>query len=431
MQKRGLFSQGFEKTMAAERQALMRDQESVRTFDRDRLGALRNFPVQLALEFDSRRMGALTFGDFARFALETGVFYSEREKRENYPEVMLRELRKYFLYLDTDKDGLISLLDADRQGNINDFSRMDAFYKPALQKGKPYASGKNGDAQSIIAKAAKLHMDCRLESIIKSREALEHAGAYIYKYTVPILCLAKEQEGMSILHMSDIHFNRNDGQGRNEQKLDFLSTLKHAIAPPDIVMVTGDLVTARKEDFMKTAQDALGGLFKNALRALVHGNHDIEQGAEGEISQALGRSGYVDLTNRHIGCSVRGMPFHLTGVDDKLRGMPRLPDIPKQARLEPHVLATHSLDAVDGSYPGCFDIVLSGHTHLGEANYLLFDGYDYLRLTHAYENINRLKDEWGVASQRTVFHITSGLGSHTTRFNSTPEGVTLITLACG
>ena len=145
----------------------------------------------------------------------------------------------------------------------------------------------------------------------------------------------------------------------------------------------------------------------------------------------LGRAGYMDLTNRHVECSVRGMPFHLTGVDDKIRGRPHLPEIPKHARLEPHALATHSLDAADGSYPGCFDIVLSGHTHLGEMNYLLFDGYDYLKLTQTYENINRLKDEWGVSSLRTVFHTTSGLGSHTTRFNSTPEGVTLITLVRG
>ena len=360
---RPLLSKEFTSFLDREREKIEKCCESVRTWDRDRPGVLRNFPVKLALEFDSHRMGALTLSDFTRFALETDVFYSERERRENYPEVMLRELRKYFLYLDADKDGLISLLDADSRGNITEDSRMDAVYRPAFQKGKPYASGKNGEAASIIAKAAKLHMDSRRESIIKSRKRAEHAGAYIYKYTVPVLYLAQEQEGMSILHMSDFHFSSNDVRGRDSQKLEFLHTLDHAIATPDIVISTGDMITNGKEDFMKKAQDALGGLFKGAIRALVHGNHDLEHGADQMIARVLGGFGYADLTNKHIECSVRGMPFHITGVDDKLRGRPHLPEIPKQARLEPHALVTHSLDAVDGSYPGCFDIVLSGHTH--------------------------------------------------------------------
>ena len=84
---------------------------------------------------------------------------------------------------------------------------------PALWKGKPYASGKNGGECPIIAKAAKLHMDGRLEGIIRSRKMEAHAGAYIYKYTVPVLYLAPEQEGMTILHMSDLHFSCGDRKG--------------------------------------------------------------------------------------------------------------------------------------------------------------------------------------------------------------------------
>jgi predicted MPP superfamily phosphohydrolase len=94
----------------------------------------------------------------------------------------------------------------------------------------------------------------------------------------------------------------------------------------------------------------------------------------------------------------------------------------------PHVLLTHNLDALDGSYPGCFDLVLTGHTHMGEKNFILFDGYTVLKLFHIYDNINRQKDEWGVATQRTSLHITSGLGSHGQRIHTTPEGVSLIKL---
>ena len=81
---RPLLSKDFMSLLDRERKTIEKCCESVRTMDLDRRGTLRNFPVRLALEFDSRRMGALTMGDFVRFALETDAFYSEREKRENH-----------------------------------------------------------------------------------------------------------------------------------------------------------------------------------------------------------------------------------------------------------------------------------------------------------------------------------------------------------
>ena len=396
---------------------------------RERERRLRDFPVHRALEFDSRRMGALSFGDFLVLADSTNMVFSEREKRRMTKNEFERKAASCFLFLDVNRDGLVSFLDSDRRGRINDISRVKAIYEPALRKGEQY--GKNGrHEKKIIAQATKLYMDNKLESIKDSREAIEHAGTYIYKYSVPMLYLAPKQEGMTILHLSDIHFGAKK-EGSEEQKFEFLHTLKDRIAQPDIIAITGDLVTDDAGDFSKHAAKALGGLFKKAVRVFVFGNHDIKYGATGIIKEALESFGYLDLTNQYFLGKVRGKPFSLSGVDDYRAGKPEFRDIPQEARLSPHVLVTHNLDAVDGTYPGCFDLVLTGHTHMGEKNFLVFDGYDFMKFFGIYKNINHQKDEWGVATQRTTFHITSGLGSHGQRVYTTPEGVSLITLVQG
>ena len=388
---------------------------------------LQDFSVHRALEFDSLRMGALAFRDFLVLAEKTNMIFTEREKRKMGKSEFVHEAAKCFIFLDASGDGLISFLDSDKMGRINDISRVEAIYEPVLEAGKPYgANGRNED--KIIAQATKLFMGKKLEAIKGSREAVEHAGAYIFKYSVPVLYLDEKQEGATILHLSDIHFGAKRKERTDEQKFEFLRTLKNVIGPPDIVVITGDLVTSAASDFSKYAAEALGSLFKGALRVFVFGNHDIKYGATGIIKNALESFGYIDLTNGYFAGTAKGRPFSLSGVDDCRAGKPVLHAIPPEARLQPHVLLTHNLDAVDGAYPGCFDLVLTGHTHLGEKNFILFDGYDFLKLFNIYENINHQKDEWGVATQRTTFHITSGLGSHGQRINVIPEGVSLIKL---
>lgn len=391
---------------------------------------MNNFPVGRALEFDSRRMGALTFGDFLRFAQERNNVFSGREKKRMGADAFAQNAAKCFEFLDANKDGLLSLLDADELWEINDRARVESVYHHALGRGKPYSA--NGEySQAIIMEAARHYMDEKLSTITGSRKAIGHQGAFIYSYRVPLLYLAPEQEGATILHVSDIHFNEQDDEG-NRRKAGFLSTLKDKLTrAPDIVVITGDLITNRAEDLVDAAKGAFEGLFPDSVRAFVFGNHDLYFKAGAAIGKALEGMGYKNITNAQLVLKVGGKDFSLIGVDDHNEGSPKLPEMPYGTSLLPQVLATHNLDEVDASYPGCFDLVLTGHTHLGEKNYVLFDGYDYLKFKGAYKNVNRQKDEWGVASQRTLFHITSGLGSHTTRFNSTEEGVTLITLVQG
>ena len=389
---------------------------------------LNNFPLFRALSFDSRKMGALTLPDFANLARGTGLVLTEKEKRGMSRQELDSLVRKCFLYLDANRDGLLSPQDADREGRINDFSRIEAMYERELRKGEPYAGNGKGEP-SNMAKAALQFMNKKREGIKGSRQAMAHAGAFVYSYRVPLLYLEQEQEGATILHMSDIHFKK-DGK-RNGQKIGFISTLKDAIAKPDIMVVTGDFIEKAVEDFVKGAQQALAGLFEGALRFFVLGNHDYKNGAAESVAGAMEEAGYVNITNKHLVADVKGHPFGITGVDDYQEGKPKVPEMPEGSILTPNVLATHNLDAVDGTYPGCFDLVLTGHTHLGEKDFIFFDLEDLMRLFSGARSTNGQKDEWGMASQRTIFHITSGLGSHTTRFNATPEGVSLITLAQG
>lgn len=394
---------------------------------------LNGFNIYRALAFDSRKMGALALNDFFNFAISNGNILM-REEKGAAGQQLASFVRKCFLYLDSDKDGLLSPKDAGKDGFINDYSRIQARYEQVLLGGKPYSALRDRGNRGLdsIGKASIRYMDMKRREIDASRvkkKLVDSYDAYVYSYTVPIIYLEPEQEGARILHMSDLHF-KVDGR-RNAGKVEFINSLKGKVQEPDIVIITGDIINDIAGDFVSEGKEALAGLFRGAKRFFVLGNHDFLGGAAGEVAQALENAGYENITNRHTVVDVKGKPFGITGVDDFQKGVKWVPAIPESSILIPNILATHNLDTVDGSYPGSFDLVLTGHTHLGEMNFVLFDIDDLVRLFDGTKNTNRQKEEWGVATQRTVFHITSGLGTHTSRFNGIAEGVSYITLKCG
>lgn len=390
---------------------------------------LDNFRVFRALAFDSRKMGALTLNDFSNLVRGTNWVLTNEEKSAMPQKEFGETVRGCFLYLDSDKDGLLSPKDADKDGFITDFSRAKAMYDRILEGGKAYSIEWKTEPDSI-AKASAQFMLKRREEVKKSRKVIPNADKFIYCYDVPMFNLCPEQQDTTILQLSDLHFNKSGR--KNPQKIEFLNNLKDKIAKPDIVLVTGDLIDDVAGDFVDGAKKALSDVFKEAKRYFVLGNHDFRNGAAKSVAEAMENAGYVDITNRHLVVDVKGKPFGITGVDDYSHmcqvGVRFVPQIPDEHTLFPNILATHNLDSVDGSFPRCFGVVFTGHTHLGEKDFILFDYADLLELIGAYRNVNGQKDEWGIASLMTFLHISSGLATHTTRRFATPEGASLITL---
>ena len=373
-----------------------------------------------------RSTNGLSFEGFFTYCKKPGVFFSKGELGSNTDFGLRKEAVKFFLRLDADKDGIIGPSDADEKGYVTDDSGIECDRHRRFSTDKPYGNRIN---PGLKQHHDKIENKARwAEKFIKEKSStIEVGNRRIYCYDLQVHYLPMWLYGTKILHISDIHFR---GDGSDKSKIDFLSSLPGILKKaPELVLITGDFITKNLSDLSSGALAALRHLFPGAFRAFVLGNHDLRCDSL-KMREALVESEYLDLTNRHAQADIHGFCINVFGTDDYSAGNPKIPIIPAKHRLETNVLITHDQDAVTGAFPGAFDLILSGHTHAGEKNFLLFSGYDYLRLvSKEFVNRNRQKQEWKLLSQRTASYVSPGLGSHSgSRFNTEKEGVTLISL---
>ena len=267
-----------------------------------------------------------------------------------------------------------------------------------------------------------------LHSIQLHQRALPISPALsCHTYDVPLKAPHAGLDGLQILFLSDIHFER-----RHFRRIDAMHQLLHWLdetqTTPDLVILTGDIITHRPEDLESRAVETLDRLHARMGRFFVLGNHDFYNGGPSEIRDALVRRGFSDLTNTDTRLFYRGTPLNLHGVDDHLEGVPLPPRIHPRRAHELHILATHNLDAVQRHFPREIDLILSGHTHAGELNLGLFDGTTFMKLFRYLDGLNGHVRGWSVLSERTLSHITPGFASRFFRFGTERAGASLLTL---
>ncbi|MFA6328231.1 MAG: metallophosphoesterase [Candidatus Micrarchaeia archaeon] len=411
--------------------ALVKLREATFTCDLEGLGMRRRLLERFRIpweEMDQFRLtNGLAFEGFFKYCKKPGVFFSDGELSMNSDEGLRKEATKFFLRFDADKDGIIGPSDADARGYVTEDTVDECDICRHHSGDAPYGNRANGGLKKlqdqIDAKA-----EWTAKRIKENSRTIEIGERRVYCYDLQVHYLPTWLWGTRILHISDIHFR---GDGRDASKMDFLASLPGTIGKaPEIVLITGDFITDRIANLGEKALAALGQLFPGAFRAFVLGNHDLRHGEPLKMRGALMEMGYLDLTNRHAQVKAHGFPINVFGMDDFIAGKPKMPSIPPEHRLETNILITHNLDAVNGAFPGSFDLILSGHTHAGEKNFFIFSGFDYLCLFNKeFLNRNNQKKEWKMVSQRTASYVNPGLGSHSgRRFNTAREGVALISL---
>ncbi|MDJ0737045.1 MAG: metallophosphoesterase [Nostocaceae cyanobacterium] len=174
--------------------------------------------------------------------------------------------------------------------------------------------------------------------------------------------LASEFDGYRIAQISDIHTDKWTKQ-RRLKRIVRLINQQH----PDLVVITGDLVTRRSQQFLTKLQPALTQLTPKDKTVAVLGNHDYENNPQ-VIIKALQARGIITLRN-HIYTLKRGNAMlHIAGVDDVNARRNRLDLILKQLTGEDcAILLAHEPDFADISAgTKRFDLQLSGHSHAGQ-----------------------------------------------------------------
>jgi predicted MPP superfamily phosphohydrolase len=248
----------------------------------------------------------------------------------------------------------------------------------------------------------------------------------VYEYEVPLDRLPAPLHGVTILHLSDIHFLKSSDRPWREMSrvAEFLERGERRI---DLILLSGDVITKGPEDLCSQSLRQLKRLSAICPQAfMVHGNHDYHGHLPAIISKQLEQVGFHDINNHHVRLRIGGAPLNIYGIDDAYFGTPSPPSA--VSGEETNIVLTHNLDSIRGDFPKDIDLVLSGHTHWGELK--LFDGARVMNWWGYSDNLNRHTKHWEMLTDRTRSYVHPGLARYYVPYRGLrhPPGVAIHTL---
>lgn len=168
-------------------------------------------------------------------------------------------------------------------------------------------------------------------------------------------------DGLSIVHLSDIHFTGRVGKAFFDQVVQWTNQFD-----PDLVVFTGDLID--NTDCIRWIGSTLGRLRSKWGVYFILGNHDWRLALE-PIHRAMLDAGLISLSGRWLEVPVRDRTVLLAGNElpwivpaADLAGAP--PPAGEGGPLR--VLLSHSPDQLPWARHHHFDLMLAGHTHGGQ-----------------------------------------------------------------
>jgi predicted MPP superfamily phosphohydrolase len=231
------------------------------------------------------------------------------------------------------------------------------------------------------------------------------------------LCLSElpaELEGLSIVHLSDLHFTGLIGREYFEYVVEEANRLDG-----NFIAVTGDLVD--KAACMSWIPETLGRLSSRGGVYGVLGNHDKKLRDLDALRRAVGDAGVTLLGGRWIEIAVRDSRLLLAGDERPWFGPG--PDLraapPPEAAFR--ILLAHTPDRFAWAQEQRFALVLAGHNHGGQIRLPLLGPI----ITPSRHGV---KYAGGVFREgATTMHVTRGVsGEHPLRFNCLPELTKLV-----
>jgi predicted MPP superfamily phosphohydrolase len=232
--------------------------------------------------------------------------------------------------------------------------------------------------------------------------------------------LARELDGLTIVHLSDFHLGTISFNGRALERAVRWASKR----PCDIVAITGDLLSRRRGEPQLEA--AMASLDPRLGVFAVLGNHDVEVTrdpfSQPTDASVVEKSGAVLLENDSVLLTTNGKTVQVVGGDQSLGSywsrVAQLADPEADLRI----LLFHFPDVVRHLPPGAFDLVLAGHLHGGQICIPTPRGkvrLEHLRARH-WEGLHD--------TPAGTLHVSRGLGTSFVpfRFLARPEATRLV-----
>lgn len=226
--------------------------------------------------------------------------------------------------------------------------------------------------------------------------------------------LPESLDGLTILHLSDLHISGRLTRGYYDAVLDCLDGLT-----PDFAFVTGDIL--EKASCLEWAGEVLSRLTARQGVFYVLGNHDQRLPDVSRLHDLLRELGWRPLGGASETVIVNDRQVLLTG-DELPWGRPG-PAAPAAIGSQTfRVLLTHSPDRLPWARRHDYDLAFAGHTHGGQIRFPVIGP-----LVCPSRRGTRYAS--GVFHEPpTIMHVTRGAGSYFPYRRRCPHEATMITL---
>ncbi len=174
--------------------------------------------------------------------------------------------------------------------------------------------------------------------------------------------LPRSLDGLRVLFISDVHAGPFVSATALRETFLRLLALK-----PDLVLLGGDLTTARNSEFV-SHREAFAVLDAPLGTFAVLGNHDHYAGQAARLRDLIEAAGIRVLHNRSVELGRGAGRLTLAGVDDLLLGEPDL-DAALAGATRPVLLLSHNPDLFFDAARRGVALMLAGHTHGGQIRF--------------------------------------------------------------
>ncbi len=241
-------------------------------------------------------------------------------------------------------------------------------------------------------------------------------GNQIFQLTVNVKTLEvpgldPRLDGLTITHLSDLHFTGNIGREFFDFVIDRANELDS-----DLVAVTGDIIDGPQ--CMDWIPETVGRLTSRFGAYYVLGNHDKRHVDADEVRGLLEQNGFIDLGGKWLPTQIHGVDVLLAGNE-----VPWFGSISELDESEPcdnqealRILLSHSPDQITWARRHNFDLMLAGHTHGGQIR------LPVIGPMVAPSNFGVKYASGTFYEAPTLMHVSRGIsGQETIRLNCMPE----------
>ena len=207
-------------------------------------------------------------------------------------------------------------------------------------------------ACAVALPSAELHATHRVE---------------LSEHLIPVPGLPPAMAGMTIAHVSDLHFYEPDIHAAAQNALEVIGR-----ARPDLVILTGDQWESRGGHAGLLAW--LGQLPPGSRTLACLGNHDYAAGVSARAAERVHERGGCELlVNRSSTLHLRGADLQIVGLDDLRHGRQDPGAVARGLDPElPQLWLLHEpghVDVYDWPESARPALLLSGHTHGGQIRF--------------------------------------------------------------